>query len=77
MYKRITENDSVKQILFGDSGDHLMLINLLRKLCNHPSLLASSDEQTISSQFKQNIMKLLPLELNEKEYSEEVSLFIV
>lgn len=58
-----------------DPGDHLSAILALRKLCNHPALLAIPDgENEKQSDLAQEIAGLLPSHLKAGVYDEAVSI---
>lgn len=58
-----------------EAGDHLAAILALRKLCNHPALLALPDEDTEKhSDLAQEIAGLMPSHLKAGVYDETVSI---
>lgn len=56
-----------------DTGDHLSAILALRKLCNHPALLALANDQETHNELAQEAAKLLPSYLKPGIFDEKDS----
>ena len=74
MYDSIVGCRSVLQILNSmDAIDHLSAILALRKLCNHPGLLAQAKDGERCSDLTNEIARLLPSHIEPNKFEESVS----
>ncbi|CAL4103557.1 unnamed protein product, partial [Meganyctiphanes norvegica] len=75
LYESLSRGRSVRQCLMShEQGDHLSAITVLRKLCNHPGLLAAKDDDSHRNQVAQEAAALLPQDVTDvTKFSEEGS----
>lgn len=73
LYSDIVGSRGLKKCLTNtEVGDHLSAICVLRKLCNHPALLHSSETKENQSEIRNEIANLIPDEILPNNYLEEV-----
>ncbi|KAL7638857.1 UNVERIFIED_CONTAM: hypothetical protein RMT77_010391 [Armadillidium vulgare] len=74
LYNDIVGSRGLKKCLTNtEVGDHLSAICVLRKLCNHPALLHSSETKENQSEIRNEIASLIPNEILPNNYLEEDS----
>ncbi|RXG54663.1 DNA repair and recombination protein RAD54B [Armadillidium vulgare] len=74
LYSDIVGSRGLKKCLTNtEVGDHLSAICVLRKLCNHPALLHSSETKENQSEIRNEIANLIPDEILPNNYLEEDS----
>ncbi|KAB7501916.1 DNA repair and recombination protein RAD54B [Armadillidium nasatum] len=74
LYNAIVGSRGLKKCLTNtEVGDHLSAICVLRKLCNHPALLHSSETKENQSEIRNEIAGLIPNEILPNNYLEEDS----
>ncbi|ROT81158.1 DNA repair and recombination protein RAD54B [Penaeus vannamei] len=71
LYDEIVGCKTLRQCLnSNDVGDHLSAIMALRKLCNHPALLAQDNEQHSHKEMAMELASLLPEHIKYNQFDE-------
>ncbi|XP_037798224.1 DNA repair and recombination protein RAD54B-like [Penaeus monodon] len=71
LYDEIVGCKTLRQCLnSSDVGDHLSAIMALRKLCNHPALLAQDNEQHSHKEMAMELASLLPEHIKYNQFDE-------